>query len=498
MNRKFIAGLFVGLLLTVGGAQAQLAAKKGVTPDEMMKHLNSLFQKGDENANAELLKEADVLAKSKDESFVGLAVRVYQNLDEEKKAEDLSKDILKRFPKGIKARGDALSELRSKEGLSAQEFEQGYNAWLKKYPKETFKDTDRGAYDNAVIELATRYAKEGNTVRVGELLAELENTNSYVPAAYTVGSELNKAEKYNESANILGKAYNTITEALGSGTAGTQARTYSMYQNVIAGLYGEALIKGGSIDKGVEVLETVSAAGGANPTIIQGLATGYAAQGKELDAFLLLQNYIVKNGKSPALVESISPLYTKLNGGIGDVSVYLTSLDFQIKDALVAKYKSEMIKKEAPDFELVDRQGNTVKLSDLKGKNVVLDFWATWCGPCIISFPGMQASVNKYKDADDVEFLFINTWQREENYKELVENFITENNYEFTVLFDEMKDRAKATVTAYEVQGIPTKVFIDKEGFIRFQSAGGSDNVEAIVNEMTTKIDLMREAVDKS
>ena len=91
-----------------------------------------------------------------------------------------------------------------------------------------------------------------------------------------------------------------------------------------------------------------------------------------------------------------------------------------------------------------------------------------------------------------MEFLFINTWQNEKNYDELVRNFIKDNDYTFHVLFDEMKDRAKSTTTAYGVKGIPHKVVIDKEGFIRFESSGGTADIEKIVNEMETKIELAR------
>lgn len=162
------------------------------------------------------------------------------------------------------------------------------------------------------------------------------------------------------------------------------------------------------------------------------------------------------------------------------------------QNALISKYEGELTKKQAPNFTLLDLNGQRISLEDYKGKVVVLDFWATWCKPCIGSFPGMQATLEKYKNDKEVVFLFIDTWEQNANYKEEVKAFIQTNNYDFHVLFDEMKDLTKSITVAFDVKGIPNKVIIDKQGFVRLQSAGSGRNVEKIVNEMSEKIELVK------
>jgi thiol-disulfide isomerase/thioredoxin len=162
--------------------------------------------------------------------------------------------------------------------------------------------------------------------------------------------------------------------------------------------------------------------------------------------------------------------------------------------SLKAKYEQQLIKKAAPDFTLEDIEGKKISLNSFKGKTVIIDFWATWCKPCIGSFPGMQATVERYENDKDVVFLFIDTWESSENYKEEVKTFLAQNGYTFHVLFDEMKDPQKTITNLYDVKGIPNKIIIDKLGFIRLQSAGSGRDKNQILSEMTAKIELVKEA----
>ncbi len=138
----------------------------------------------------------------------------------------------------------------------------------------------------------------------------------------------------------------------------------------------------------------------------------------------------------------------------------------------------------APDFELMSLEGDTVQLSDLKGKIVILDFWASWCPPCILSFPGMQKAVEKYDDNPDVAFLFINLDEGEVRGK--IRKHVYEEGYDFKVLLTSNSEIAQS----YSVHGIPVKFVIDKEGIIRFRKGSFESNIKDEVEELSIMIDL--------
>ena len=137
------------------------------------------------------------------------------------------------------------------------------------------------------------------------------------------------------------------------------------------------------------------------------------------------------------IVNSLETAYVKLNGSDKGLEPYIASLKAIAYRKQLSDLATTMINQPAPDFMLKDADGKTVSLSGLKGKVVIVDFWATWCGFCKLSFPGMQIAVDKFKNNPDVKFLFLDTREKSDSYFGDAKKFIAENKYTFHVIFDE-------------------------------------------------------------
>jgi thiol-disulfide isomerase/thioredoxin len=204
---------------------------------------------------------------------------------------------------------------------------------------------------------------------------------------------------------------------------------------------------------------------------------------------------MVREGKSTEKVKEIlRNAYVKSNAS-GNVSAYIDELVKEADAKKLEEIRKTMLKYEAAGFVLKNMEGTPVSLASLKGKVVVVDFWATWCGPCKASFPAMQKMVDKYRNDKNVEFLFVDTWENGDDRLKNVKQFIADNKYSFHVLMDDpKKDNADefTVVSNYKVDGIPTKFVIDGEGNVRFKSVGYQGSVDALMTELTSMIELAR------
>jgi thiol-disulfide isomerase/thioredoxin len=129
----------------------------------------------------------------------------------------------------------------------------------------------------------------------------------------------------------------------------------------------------------------------------------------------------------------------------------------------VGPREGAQIGKAAPEFQLPDLGGATVSLSQLRGKIVILDFWATWCQPCRQSMPEMEKLQEKY--SSNLTLLAINLQESPED----VRSFVRSEKIRSRVLLDE-----SGTVgNAYQANAIPMQVLIDRDGIVRQINVGG-------------------------
>lgn len=123
----------------------------------------------------------------------------------------------------------------------------------------------------------------------------------------------------------------------------------------------------------------------------------------------------------------------------------------------------------APDFTVYDAEGNAVRLSDFRGKPVIVNFWASWCGPCKSEMPDFQELYETY--GQEIHFVMVNMTDGAQETKESASEFIGKMGYTFPVYYDTDLD---ATYT-YGVYSIPTTFFFDESGNVIAYGQGALD-----------------------
>lgn len=134
----------------------------------------------------------------------------------------------------------------------------------------------------------------------------------------------------------------------------------------------------------------------------------------------------------------------------------------------------------APEFKSKNIQGQPFSLFDIKGKKILIHFWADWCSECRAEFPKLEAAYQKYKK-DNFEIIAVNVGQSEKHVKSFVDEF----NLAFPMLLDEKSEIAKQ----YGIRGLPTNFFVDENMAITKMIIGWVDEkqINQIINKGNTK-----------
>lgn len=196
------------------------------------------------------------------------------------------------------------------------------------------------------------------------------------------------------------------------------------------------------------------------------------------------------NKVSQALVNSLPNLVKSSK----EISTIISELRNEANKKNNDLLKAESINQPAAPFQLRNTENTIFNLKDMKSKVIILDFWSTWCGPCIDSFPGLQKIYDEYKSNPNVVILAINREEPGkaeeviksfEQKRKKMSDFLAARKFTFLSYYD-----TDQLVEKYKITALPTTVFIDKKGNIRFFDKGISNESE-MIQQFSKKIEFL-------
>ncbi|WP_291145982.1 TlpA disulfide reductase family protein [Flavobacterium sp. UBA7680] len=441
-----------------------------------MNYLYLLESVNKEQAKTETLAFAERCLKKNTETSLVNAYYIYERQGMTAEAEKIKKDIFSRYPNGEMQKNTFIRDFMNHPDKNEAYVLKSINTF-----KTRFKDNSKRSISYLYQSLARIYLDKKDLEKAKSIEPYLINPSSlYNDMAWDLsggsfkapGKDLDFAAKLSQRSLALlekNKKENFYTEYQG---------LYNMY----ADTYAHILYKKGKYEEAFTYQDSLRKVDGLDSNgkeCYLAILEKVKSQGEVKE---YIENEINRNTVPPAIfISKLKEIYVAQNLPLDGYEKFKEKADQNLKAARAKNILETFGTTTATDFALKNMDGKEVKLSDYRGKVVVLDFWATWCGPCKASFPKMQDLVTQYKDKD-VAFLFINTWEnkKEDEVLKNVTNYITEKKYDFNVVFDSKSE----VVANYKIKGIPTSILIGKDGNILFSGHANGGLGEMIDEEL--------------
>lgn len=465
--------------------------------DSIQKQVMGWLKSNTPADRANVQQTAYALASSHNEQKMAIAAYYLKSLGREGASDSLNRVIVQAFPKGFTVLNDRAQEINKESDPVKQEAL--FKKLLIDLPEK--KDTsgkvldegDNIVYDYLRNSIAGSYIRAGEydkgVIYAQQIVTKFWKGEGYAGAAGALvkAGQLDKAKLLYKKAIDVAAPYWEQHPA--KGPSAFAAMGYPGYLESYAGI----LTKEGKYTAALPIIEKAfNARKKRSPQSYMTYMDVLTQTGNEQKAFEVGDEALKNGAATEELKDRLKTLYAKVKKSAPDFNNYLKAAMKELHEKFLKELPGTMLDQPSQNFSLKDMEGKTVQLSDYTGKTVILDFWATWCGPCKRSFPAMQMAVDKFADDKNVVFLFIDTWEKTPDADQQVRKFISSNNYSFRVLLD--RKPASTTdnmvVDKYGITGIPTKFVIDPKGKIRFRLTGFSGGNDAAVEEISAMIEL--------
>ena len=228
-------------------------------------------------------------------------------------------------------------------------------------------------------------------------------------------------------------------------------------------VFGKVLVKEKKYSEAATILKA-SYEVTQSPETAQYLATATSGLGQNQAALKILDGVLMHMDiRDPGFLEEHKRIYNAVKGSSEGYEAYCKEFDTARYSAFKNSLKDQLVDLPAKDINITTLAGDKVTLESFKGKTLILNFWATWCGPCKRELPEFQKAYEKLA-GDKVAFLAISTDR--DTMSDQVKTFVKNGKYTFPVA---MNSKAPAD---YEVRSIPFMAVIDGKGKLRYTQTG--------------------------